>query len=365
LFRDVLGQTDAEISARVDDAYQRLFHGDPGVQAVFFELTDGSAYVLDIAEQDIGLDGMGYGLFASVEVNRRSEFDALLKFTQDRMLIRSGPHAGYYSRGCTPEFACDDATSPDASAFLVTSLILADERWGSTGSHDYGGMARALLDTMLTKADDPDARAAGVTNLFDESTRLIVEAPTGDGARLTSPPYHMPAFFEVWARFQPERAREWTAMAAASRVFWRRAAHETTGLMPRIATFDGVPVEGELGWFDWESARTSMHVGLDQVWFRKDTWQTGHSERLLGFFRSQGISSYVDRYTIDGVATGLVHSPSIVAMNGMAAMASPESRDFIEAVWQLSVPEGQWRYYDGMLYLLSLLALGGRLHADF
>ena len=41
-------------------------------------------------------------------------------------------------------------------------------------------------------------------------------------------------------------------------------------------------------------------------------------------------------------------------------MASlPQARDFVEALWVSSPPTGQWRYYDGLLYLMGLLHVSG------
>jgi oligosaccharide reducing-end xylanase len=37
------------------------------------------------------------------------------------------------------------------------------------------------------------------------------------------------------------------------------------------------------------------------------------------------------------------------------ALAKP----FLSAFWKTPVPRGKWRYYDGMLYTLGLLALSG------
>ena len=97
------------------------------------------------------------------------------------------------------------------------------------------------------------------------------------------------------------------------------------------------------------------------------TWQPAQATRLLGFLRGQGIDSYVDQYTLDGAPIGSSHSTSMVAMNGYAALIVPPEtgRDFVAEVWELEVPQGVWRYYDGMLYLLSLLGLSGNLRVSF
>jgi oligosaccharide reducing-end xylanase len=48
-------------------------------------------------------------------------------------------------------------------------------------------------------------------------------------------------------------------------------------------------------------------------------------------------------------------------MNAMASLAAthPRAKQFVEALWNQPIPSGQYRYYDGMLYLLALLHCGG------
>ncbi len=58
------------------------------------------------------------------------------------------------------------------------------------------------------------------------------------------------------------------------------------------------------------------------------------------------------------------HSPGLVATNGVASLAATNearARKFAEALWNLDVPSSKvFRYYDGLLYLMSLLHASGR-----
>ena len=51
-------------------------------------------------------------------------------------------------------------------------------------------------------------------------------------------------------------------------------------------------------------------------------------------------------------------------MNAVAALAAPPPRakQFVEEFWNAPIPTGQYRYYDGMLYLLGLLHCSGEFH---
>jgi oligosaccharide reducing-end xylanase len=43
-----------------------------------------------------------------------------------------------------------------------------------------------------------------------------------------------------------------------------------------------------------------------------------------------------------------------------ALAASPETgKPFVQVLWNMQIPSGQWRYYDGMLYMLGLLHVSG------
>jgi len=83
--------------------------------------------------------------------------------------------------------------------------------------------------------------------------------------------------------------------------------------------------------------------------------------RLLNFFKSQVINSYVNQYTLDGKRLGTDHSKGLVAANAVAALASTNAdrKDFVEALWNTRVPTGLYRYYDGMLYMLGMLQVSG------
>jgi oligosaccharide reducing-end xylanase len=47
------------------------------------------------------------------------------------------------------------------------------------------------------------------------------------------------------------------------------------------------------------------------------------------------------------------------AVGSLAAPESPTSKAFVDALWNMPVPSGEQRYYDGMLYLMSLMHASG------
>ena len=85
---------------------------------------------------------------------------------------------------------------------------------------------------------------------------------------------------------------------------------------------------------------------------------------MLGFFVSQGVDFYGASYPLDG--SGCLEcnrNTALIAMNGTSALASTRAdrSAFVEAVWNSDATDGQFRYYDGLLRLLSLVLLSGQL----
>ena len=113
-----------------------------------------------------------------------------------------------------------------------------------------------------------------------------------------------------------------------------------------------------------EGYRAQLNMALDHVFFEPSGWYTEESDRLLDFFAGEGMDLYGSSYPLDGSrCLQCGRSGALVAMNGTSAMAAahPERTAFIEAVWEMVPPEGEFRYYDGLLHLLSLLVLSGQL----
>ena len=71
---------------------------------------------------------------------------------------------------------------------------------------------------------------------------------------------------------------------------------------------------------------------------------------------------YRSHFKLDGTLVGGAHSTGLVAMNATASLAATHQRakQFVEALWNTPIPSGQYRYFDGMLYLLGMLNCGGQ-----
>lgn len=364
--------TDAMIDAKIDGYWRALFEGDADSRIYYpaAPTADGpAAYIKDIGNDDVRSEGMSYGLMIALQMNRKPEFDALWNWMHTHMRYQDGPRRGYFRWQCRPPGCPGDAVpASDGEEYVATALLMASARWGDgQGIYDYGRRADELLATMLHKEDMNGGVVGGVRAIFSASAHQVVFVPVGAAAEFSDPSYHLPAFYELWARRggEADRAR-WRKMAETSRNYFRLAAHPRTGLTPEYAEFDGRPRRQEgHGDFRFDSFRTAVNWSVDQAWWGRNPQAAELSARLLGFFQRQGDGPYPAQYSIDGTVLDSASSAGLVACNAVATLAldGPPPARFVADFWNLAPPRGKWRYYDGLLQFMAMLHMSGRFVA--
>jgi oligosaccharide reducing-end xylanase len=359
LFRE-RGKSDAAVQEKLGAAWKQLFYGDDNNQRVYYPVGADMAYIEDIGNGDVRSEGMSYGMMIAVQLDKQAEFNQLWKWAKTYMYHGDGARKGYFAWHCTPDGkVLDPNSASDGEQWFAMALFFAAGRWGNgAGIFNYRAEAQAILDTMLHKDDEGNGVA---TSMFNPKQRQVVFVPEGGSASFTDPSYHLPAYYELWARWADKDNQFWRDAAAASRAFFKTAANPQTGLMPDYAEFDGKPRAGDHADFRFDAWRVASNVAVDYAWFAADDWEVAQSNRLLAFFQHQGPGSYANQFSLDGKPLSGDHSPGLVAMNAVAALAAtdPTSGEFVDALWNTTIPSGKWRYYDGMLYTLALLHASG------
>jgi oligosaccharide reducing-end xylanase len=384
------GHSKAEIQAKIDAAYQQLFHGDPQTQAIAFDAgsnADGPLmYVTDWANHDVRTEGMSYGMMISVQLGKKAEFDAIWNWAMTYMYVSDpkAPSYQFFAWSCKTDGTHNsEGAAPDGESYFAMALLFASNRWGNgKGIYDYHAEAEKLLSAMVHRSVISAAAQSGSHNLGGQHTvgpmmhadpPMILFVPEVSPQQFTDPSYHLPAFYELWARWGPEEDRAfWAQAAEVSRGFFVKTTNPKTGLAPDYANFDGTPhtsrfpQSGEFGYDAW---RTASNWSVDWSWWQKAPSERKLSDRIQKFFESQGIGTYGPVYSLDGkdlgATPGLTHEDHPAgltgtnAVAGLAATNRKRARKFAEALWSTPVPSGHGRYYDGMLYLMSLMHLSG------
>ena len=361
LFKE-LGYSDAEIDKKVESAWQKFFYGTDD-ERIYYPVGEDMAYIYTADTDDVRSEGMSYGMMICVQMDKQEEFDRLWKWAKTHMQHKDGQFKGYFAWQMNKNGTIkDNKPAADGEEYFATSLLFASARWGNgEGIYNYNKEAQEILKTMLHQADD----GQGV-NMFNKEHKMPVFCPIGSAASFSDPSYHLPAFYEVWAREAEQDKDFWSEAAEASRQHFKDATNEKTGLGPDYSEYSGAAKnEGNHGDFRFDAWRIAANIACDYAWWAQDDWATTHANRIQSFFYDQGVDSYGNQWSLDGKNLSPDHSPGLVAMNATASLASSDKKSwsFLEDLWNISPTTGKYRYYDGCLYMMGLLHCSGKFRA--
>ncbi|MCK8521757.1 glycosyl hydrolase family 8 [Aquimarina sp. D1M17] len=363
------GKSVSEVQQKVDAIWNQYFvNGDINNERLYYEVGSNMAYILDTGNNDIRSEGMSYGMMICVQLGKKTQFDKLWRFAKQYSqhpigTDRQGLFSWQLNR--TNFSMIDQNSAPDGEEYFVTALFFADAIWGSNGEINYRAEADYILDNMINKPEP--STGACPTGLVDKNEKQIVFGICGNSASFTDPSYHLPAFYEIWAREAANNNQLWRDMATTSRTYLLpRAAHPITGLMPDYSEFDGRPVnQGNHGNFEFDAWRNIMNMGFDFAWFQKNTNSIQPLiNKQIDFFKDK--PGYSSLWTLDGTSSrNSDHSPGLVACNAVGALALADAKvwPFVDELFDTPIPSGQYRYYDGLLYMMSFMHLAGQFKA--
>ncbi len=388
-----MGYQPAEVDAKVQEVFNDVFRGP---NKVYFEVGDTLGYVSDVKNHDARTEGMSYGMMIAVQFGEKDIFDRLWRWSKKYMQHQEGPREGYFAWSCKTDGTRNaEGAASDGELYYITALLFASNRWGDLTGINYKAEAQHILNSIQPR-DFKDARpprqfpgmppSSGKIFLIDPETRLITFTPDGFGQRFTDPSYHIPAFYEVWAKYADDgRANYWLDCAAKSRAFLHKATDEKTGLNPDMCNYDGTLLQGWGGRrnggsnFRYDSWRVPMNITLDYEWSGADAdWQRQYGEKIQNFFYGQGVDTFVDQYRVDGSLPAddeilqaggfrkLRHSIGLVSTVAAASILCQHAKkkEFVDALWKARhepFEDGYFdAYYDGLLRLFAFMHLSGK-----
>jgi oligosaccharide reducing-end xylanase len=331
--------------------------------------------VSDIKNHDARTEGLSYGMMVAVQLNKKDVFDRIWRWSKKYLQHQSGPREGYFAWSINPKTMKQNSpgTASDGELYFITDLLFASNRWGNDTGIDYYKEARYILDNMWKKDG-----SGGIYNIINTEHKQISFTPERNNYRWTDPSYHLPAFFEVWALYSKDGHEQfYKDCADTSRAFLHRACNPVTGLNYDYTEFSGAPRTSR--WipdaFRYDSWRVPMNISMDYYWFGKDKkWQQDYAKRIQAFFRSKGIDIFEDQFNPDGSRPDSIlqaggfkklrHSIGLAATVASTEMIRKDNYDFVHALWNAKLEpysDGYFDpYYDGLLYLFSLMHLSGK-----
>nr|WP_315256902.1 glycosyl hydrolase family 8 [uncultured Flavobacterium sp.] len=361
------------IDKKLAKAYYDVFEGP---NRVYFTVGDTMAYVSDVKNKDARTEGMSYGMMVAVQLNKKDVFDRIWRFSKAYLQHQKGPREGYFAWSFNPATMKQNSpgSASDGELYYITSLLFASNKWGNNTGINYYKEARQILDAMWKKDG-----TGNIYNLINTEHKQITFVPEGKNYNWTDPSYHLPAFYEVWSEYAKDGHEQfYRDCADTSRVFFKKATHPVTGLNSDYTEFSGEPhvTPWMPAGFRYDSWRVPMNIAMDYAWFGKDKkWQKEYAVKFQKFLRSKGMDTYEDQFNLDGSTPEFIlqagsvkklrHSIGLVSTVATTALINDEkgSLDFVHAVWKAKLEpyaDGYFDpYYDGLMYLFSLMHLSG------
>lgn len=367
------GYKQKDIDAKLKKAYYDVFEGP---NRVYFEVGDSMGYVSDLKNKDVRTEGVSYGMMVAVQLNKKDVFDRIWRWTKFNMQHQGGPRDAYFAWSINPATGKhnSEGSASDGELYFITSLLFASNRWGNETSINYYGEARRILDAMWSKDT-----TTGNTNLINVEQKKITFTPDKRGYQWTDPSYFLPAFFEIWAKYAKDGKEQfYRDCADTARVFLHRACNSKTGLNADATEYSGEPRKFR-NWssnFCFDSWRVPMNIAMDYSWYAKDKeWQQDYCRRIQNFLFCRGINTFEDQFNVDGTLPAFVrpaggyralrHSIGFVGTAAAASIMGTQAKSwkFVDEVWNAKLEpyaDGYFDpYYDGLLYLFSLMHLSG------
>lgn len=363
LFNEYLGISNDETNNKINNVWNHFFV-NPKTK-VYYEDSDSTAYILDTGNDDVRTEGMSYGMMICVQMDKREEFDRIWRWTKRYMHYPVGKWAGYFAWQCKQDgtkIGGEPSCATDGEAYFITSLFFASHRWGNNGDINYEKEAQKILFDIMSKGNDGSVR-----NMFNPKSYLITFVPEGNNWNFTDPSYNLPAFFELWAMWTNTNKDFWIKTPVAARKLLQNSSHPVTGLFPDYSEFDGTPYQPD--WkqdydarkYQYDAIRCAMNVGMDYYMFGKDKEnQTLMMTRLLNFFKSDGYRH--GQFDWDGSNPSGDYTAGMAGANAVGCFAIEDkslAREYINNLWRQNMPMDKFRYYSGMVYMLSMLHVSG------
>ncbi|MBR6303365.1 MAG: xylanase [Lachnospiraceae bacterium] len=358
------GIPEGDVKARLEELKQQFFHGK---DSFYHETADGMAYLEDTGNFDARTEGMSYGMMICVQLDMKDEFDRIWKWAKKYMYMTEGYSEGYFAWSCATDGTPNaNGAAPDGEEFFVMALFFASHRWGDgEGELNYSSEAKKILSAMVHKGEPGRVGAP----MFNRDNHQILFVP---GIDYTDPSYHLPHFYELWAKWGNEEDREFFEEAAkVSRVYLSEACHPDTGFSAEYAEFDGSPMSRPIPWskdrHDWffsDSYRTVANIGLDYAWFGKDEGQTKAAYNIQRALLNDMENDTYHIYEVDGRIAGekALHPFAItatVAQSTLATELDDIAKKWVKKFYSMPLRTGERRYYDNCLYMFAFLALSG------
>lgn len=310
-------------------------------------------------------EGIAYGMLLAVYMDDQETFDELWKYSQlhvddvGLMIWYIGPEGEHLG----------DGPATDSDEDIAFALVMADKKWGGSGSLDesYIELAKRQIDLVMEYEVEP--------------ITYVLRPGRWGGTEVTNISYFAPAFYRTFATVSGDD--RWYEVIDTSYEIIEDSLNEgqgnaDNGLVPAWCDGYGNPTSQASGHpthFQFDSCRTPFRIGQDWCWHGEPRAKE-YLSKITSFYEGVGLENIIDGYDLDGTprpefSVDGSRAAAFVGPAGVGAMYDAEHQEFIDGAYEdLYTPDrlivGDANHVnDGSIYyntswrVLSLLMMDG------
>lgn len=325
------------------------------------------------ADHSFVAEGEGYGvtisaMMADKDPQARAIVDGIVKFVKAHPSVNNKDlHAAEQDANCKSVNGSDSATDGDLE--IAYGLLIADTKWGSTGSVNYKAEAVRIINAI---------KKSEVNN----STKFTLLGDWGNDAEYKNSsrssdwmPGHLRAFAKATGDsfWDSVRTRSETAVSQLQSQY-----APNTGLLPDfVVNTNSTPkphgrmdfLEGEYdGKYSWNACRDPWRLGADAI-SASGSAAAAQVRKMNTWIKSAtgGDPSKIQSgYSLSGTKTESGQHPCFTAPFAVAAMTDPGSQAWLDKLWTsiaAFAPDSTDYYGTGITVQVLLILTGNYVAA--
>ena len=307
-------------------------------------------------------EGIGYGMIFAVVFGDQDMFDKFWKYSQGHLNSGGLMNWKVDPSGNVPMDGNGAAT--DADEDMAWALLLADKKWGGSGSlgMPYLDVAKGQIGKIWGREVD---HGRGDLLLAGDSWGTVVTH---------NPSYFAPNQYRRFAQVTGEMGwnnvveKNYGVLASTLK---SDRGNQDNGLVPAWTDPDGNPMQpfdGAPTHYQYDSARIPFRIAQDYCDFGEPRAKA-YLDKVSNFFQGVGADMIVDGYNLDGTPRGEHELPTqsalFVGAAGVGAMSDAGRLPFVDATYGLltskeMLPESY--YFNLSWQVFALLMMTGNLY---
>ncbi|MFB9055113.1 glycosyl hydrolase family 8 [Mariniflexile ostreae] len=298
-------------------------------------------------------EGIGYGMLIAAYAGDQTLLDGLWHYYQSFLNENDVMH--WKIQECSSVIGQNGAT--DAELDVAMALLIANTRWGSTGSINYSNAASTLINIIKTHE-------------IESGTHVLKPGDAWGGSATTNISYYSPAYYRAYASHTNDGS--WNNVASKSYQIIQLNQSQNNAKFNLVS--DWCQADGsfstQVGWakyagqaYSYDAARTPWRLTLDYLWYGNSD-ALSYANKAIAFINDKGgLDNIYPGYNLDGTAYEMGYKDvTFTGAYAVAAMAS-NNQDFVNLAYSKVVNMKSDAYFASTLRVLYLLTLSGNFYS--